>query len=140
MFQRYKFKNFIALLITISLLCAVTAQAADFYTPGPIEYELDRTRVISKTAVVQEGNKLKFSAGGSICFDYLKDENGTIKKNGVACLEGCTLGRGFLPLKELLNTIVKENFDGRLSVEISTYNRVSIEMLDESIAFLRAGY
>lgn len=72
--------------------------------------------------------------------DWVKDENGTIKKNGVACLEGCALGKGFLPLKELLTTIVKDGFDGRLSIEISTYNQVSIEMLDESIAFLQAGY
>ena len=72
--------------------------------------------------------------------DWVKDENGTIKKNGVACLEGCALGRGILPLGELLNTLVKDNFDGRLSIEISTYNQVSIEMLDESIAFLQAGY
>ena len=71
MLKKYGFKSLIALMLSISLLCAVTAQAAEYYTPGPTEYELDRTRIVSQTGVVKEGNKLKFNAGGSICFDHL---------------------------------------------------------------------
>ena len=86
MLRKYKFKNIIALILSLCLLCAVTVQAADYYTPGPTEYELDRTRVVSQSGVTRDGNKLVFSAGGSICFDHLmpfESENMVLSYEGV---------------------------------------------------------
>lgn len=70
--------------------------------------------------------------------DWIDDPNGSIQKNGVACLSGCAVGKGILPLRELAKLIKKDNFDSRASIEINKYSGiVGIEEIDDSIKFLK---
>ena len=75
------FMRLIATMLAMVIFCSMSVYAAEmYYTPGPIEYELDRSRVISKENVTLEGNNLVFKAGGSICFDHLMPfESETLK-------------------------------------------------------------
>ena len=65
-----KLQQFIALVLAVLLVGTAPVFAADYYAPGPREYELDRTYMVSADKAALNGNDLIFESGGSITFDF----------------------------------------------------------------------
>ena len=65
-----KLRQFVTLILVVLLVGTTPVYAANYYAPGPREYELDRTYMVSANKAILNGNDLVFEAGGSMSFDF----------------------------------------------------------------------
>lgn len=68
--------------------------------------------------------------------DFRDDENGIIIRPNLPVTDGCALGKGKIPLKELIQRLKSDNYDGDLVFEINS-SKLCLEDIVASVDFIR---
>ncbi len=69
--QKKVFLSHISVLIVMMIFCTMVTQVSAILSPGPAEYELDRSYLLTQNGVTLSENDLIFEKDGSVCFDLL---------------------------------------------------------------------
>lgn len=70
------------------------------------------------------------------CKDWIYDEGGWLKRDGLPMINGVTLGEGFIPLFEILERAAREKPEITMVLEDNS-NNLTREGLDRSVEFLK---
>ncbi len=67
--------------------------------------------------------------------DWILDKNGEFTV-GPQSFNGCAIGDGFLPMKEIISRLVRDGYAGQLVIEINPVAETT-QMIDQSVAFIK---
>lgn len=70
------------------------------------------------------------------CKDWIHDENGWLKREGLPMINGVTLGEGLMPLAQVLERAKVDHPDVVMMLEDNS-NNLTLEGLDRSVEFLK---
>lgn len=69
--------------------------------------------------------------------DWEYDPYGSFVRENIPRFNGTVIGKGLVPIREILQKLKKDNFDGKVVLEINA-GKITTVMLDESANFLRS--
>jgi len=69
--------------------------------------------------------------------DWNFDPYGSFVREDMPRFNGAVLGKGLVPLKEIIQNLKRDSFNGKIVLEINA-GRITLDMLDKSAEFLRS--
>ena len=69
--------------------------------------------------------------------DWIIDPYGDFVRENLPRFTGCAIGNGIIPVKEIINRLRKDEYDGKIVLEVNKTG-ITLDILSESAEFLRS--